>query len=103
MILDIHNTFVQIDVLDKDSKKITMKIRESLVGILLEIDKDKHKDFIIYCRKEKLLCVKMIKASHSMLMTSILCCKKFRKDIEVMWHKVNPCDTCIANKIANSK
>ena len=37
--LDIPNAFVQTDVPDKDGEKIIIKIRGSLVDILLEIDK----------------------------------------------------------------
>ena len=103
IILDILNAFAQANILDKDSEKIIVKIRGLLVDILLEIDKDKHKDFIICYGKEKLLYVKMLKTSHSMLAASILCCKKFRKDIKVMWCIVNSCDVCTASEIANGK
>ena len=54
--LDISNTFMQIDILDKDNKKIIIKARDLLVDILLEIDEDKHDDFIICHSKDKLLC-----------------------------------------------
>ena len=103
MTLDISNTFVQTDILDKDSKKIIMKIRGLLIDILLEIDEDKCKDFIIYPGKDKLLCIKMLKVSHSILVASILCYKKFRKNIEVIEHKVNPYNISIARKIINGK
>ena len=84
IILDILNAFAQASIPDKDSEKIIVKIRGLLVDILLKIDKDKHEDFIICYGKEKLLYVKMLKTSHSMLAASIFCCKKFRKDIKVM-------------------
>ena len=80
-----------------------MKIRDSLVDILLEIDKDKYRDFVIYYSKDKLLCVKMLKVLHGMLIASILCCKKFRKDIKIIVHKVNPCAIHLINKIINGK
>ena len=101
--LDISNTFMQTDVWDKDSEKIIMKIRGSLVGILLEIDKDKHEDFIIYFGKNKLLYAKILKVLHDMLMASILHYKNFRKDINTIGHKANPCNIYIASKIINSK
>jgi hypothetical protein len=103
MILDIPNTFVQADAPDNDSEKIIIKIKDSLVDILLEIDKDKHKDFVIYSRKDKLLYVKILKAIYSILAASILYCKKFRKDIKVIGHKANPYDMCLANIIIRSK
>ena len=103
MTLDIPNAFVQTDVPDKDGEKIIMKIRGSLVDILLEIDEEKYKDFIIYRGKEKLLYVKILKALYSMLMASILYYKKFRRDIEAIGYKVNPYDICVANKMINGK
>ena len=103
IILDISNTFVQTDIIGKNGKKIITKIRGLLADILLEIDKDKHKDFVICQRKEKLLYIKILKTLYSMLATSILCYKKFRKDIEVIEYEVNYYNTHIASKIANSK
>ena len=103
IILDILNAFAQANIPDKDSEKIIIKIRSLLVDILLEIDKDKHEDFIIYYGKEKLLYMKMLKTSHSMLAASILYCKKFRRNIEAIGHTVNPYDMCVANNIANNK
>jgi hypothetical protein len=80
-----------------------MKIRDLLADTLLEIDKDKHKDFVICYRKEKLFYVKMLKALHSVLTTSILYYKKFRENIEAIEHKVNYYNIYMASKIANSK
>ena len=90
MILDIPNTFTQTNILDKNEKKIIMKIRGHLVDILLEIDKKKHRDFIIYYSKEKLLHTKILKALCSILIASILQYKKFRKVIEVIEYDKNP-------------
>ena len=103
MTLDIPNAFVQTEVPDEDGEKIIMKIRGSLVDILLEIDEEKYRDFVIYRGKEKLLYVKMLKALHGMLMASILYHKKFRKDIEAIGYVVNPYDICVANKIIDGK
>ena len=46
----------------------------------------------------KVLHVHMLKALCSMLMKSIVCCYKFREDIEAEGYKVNPHDDCVANK-----
>jgi len=101
MILDISNTFVQTNILDKNSEKIIMKIRGSLADIPLEIDENKHKDFVIYHRKEKLLYIKMLKVLCGILVASISCYKKFRKDIEVIEHEVNLYNIYLASKITN--
>ena len=102
--LYISNAFIQIDILDKNSEKIIMKIRGLLVGISLEIDENKYIDFIICCRKEKFLYAKILKILYSIMpIASILYCKKFRKDIEVIWHEINLYNMHTASKIANSK
>ena len=67
--------------------------------MFLEIDPEKHKDFVIGEGRNKVLHVNMMKALCGMLMVSIFCCNKFRKDIEAEVYKVNPCDVCVANKI----
>ena len=66
------------------------------MGILLEIDPEKHKDFVIGEGRSEVLHARM-------LMASLLCCKKFRENIEVEGYRVNPCDDCVANKMAKCK
>ena len=53
-----------------------MKIRGSLVGMLLEIDLEKNKDFAIGEVRNKVLHAYVIKAQCGILMKSFLHCKK---------------------------
>ena len=104
MTADIPNAFVQTDVA-LDGDKIIMKIRGQLVDMLLEICPgvcDKH---VVYegQQKQKVLCVRMLKALCGMLVSSVLCYKKFRKDIEGVGFEVNPCDMCVANRTIDGK
>ena len=96
------NAFVQTSV-PEDNEKIIMKIRGKLVDILLEIDEEKCKPFVCETEKGKILCVRIKKMLCGMLKSSILCCKKFREDIEKVGYKVNPYDICVANKMVHGK
>ena len=50
--------------------------------MLLEIDPEKRKDFVIGEGQNEVLHVYILTALCSMIMARILCCNKFRKDIE---------------------
>ena len=102
MTIDIPNAFAQTDI-PKDEKSMIMKTRGRMIDMLLKIDHDKHEPFACESEKSKTLCVRMKKALCGMLVSSMLCCKKFRKDIERTGHKVNPCCICVASKIARKK
>ena len=62
MPVGIPNVFVQTK-----EKRIIMKIRGALVGMLLEVDPEKHKDFVSSEVQNKVLCVHMLKALRGML------------------------------------
>ena len=44
------NDFIQtvVDELDKDGDRIIMKIRGAMVNMLLDIDDDDYKDYVVY-------------------------------------------------------
>ena len=68
--MDIPKTFVKIKVQDDD---ITiMKIRGALVNMLLEINPEKCRDFVIGEVQNKVLHVRVLKALHVMLMANVL-------------------------------
>ena len=73
------------------------------MGMLLEIDVEKCKEFVIGEGRNEVLCTRILKASCGMLMASILCHNKIRKDIEAEGCKVNPHDVCVANKATKGK
>ena len=73
------------------------------MGMLLEIDQEKHKDFVISEGRNKVSCAHVLKAFHGVLMASVLCHNKFRKDIEEEGYKVNPHGVCVVNKTTKGK
>jgi hypothetical protein len=102
MTLDVPNAFVQTPI-PKSGDKIIMKIRGSLVDILLEICPGVYDEYVIYEGKQKILYVQMLMALYGMMIASLLYYKKFRKDIEGIGFEVNPYDICVANRKVNGK
>ena len=83
MTLDIPNAFVQTEVPQKKGdEKIIMKIRGSLVDMLLEISPGTYEDYVVYEKGQKVLYVQMLMALYGMMKASLLYYNKFRKDIE---------------------
>jgi hypothetical protein len=89
MMADAPNAFVQTDIA-LSGDKIIMKIRGQLVDVLLEICPGVHDRCVIVEGKQKIMCARMLKALCGMLISSILCYKKFRKDVEEIGFEVNP-------------
>jgi hypothetical protein len=102
MTLDIPNAFVQTSIPQKGDK-IIMKIRGQLADILLEICPGVYDKYVLKEGKQKVLYVRMLKALYGMLISSVLHCKKFRKDIETIGFEVNPYDICVANRMIKGK
>ena len=71
--------------------------------MLLEIDLDKFKDFVIGEGYNKVLCARMLKVTCGMLMDSALYCDKFRNDIEAEGHQINQHGICVVEEIIKGK
>jgi hypothetical protein len=99
MTLDVPNTFVQTPI-PQTGDKIIMKIRGSLVNILIEICPGIYDECVVKEGKQQILYVRMLMALYGMLIASILWYKKFRKDIESIGFEMNPYDICVANRTA---
>jgi hypothetical protein len=107
MTADIPNAFVQTDIpYNKNDEKIVMKMRGPLVDMLVDLDPDTYKDYVIYegHKNTKVLYLQVNKTIYGMLQSSLLFYKKFKKDLESIGFKINPYDpSCIANRIINGK
>jgi hypothetical protein len=105
MTVDIPNAFVQTDIQQKEpSERVIMKIRGTLVDMLVEIDPETYADYVVYdYNKEKILYVQVLKALYGMLESSLLFYKKLCKDLIEIGFEINPYDPCVANKIVKGK
>jgi hypothetical protein len=83
--------------------KIIMKIRGQLVDVLLEICPGACDRHVIVEGKQKIVHARMLKALCGMLVSSVLCHKKFRKDIEEIGFKVDPHDMCVASQMKDGE
>lgn len=104
MTADIPNAFVQTDTEQMpDKERITMKIRGTLVDMLVELNSDLYRPHIVMEGKEMILYVQVLKALYGMLQSSLLFYKKLRADLEAIGFQVNPYDPCVANRIVNGQ
>jgi hypothetical protein len=102
MTANIPNAVVQTDMTNKNNnEKTIIKIRGTLVNMLVDIDPTLYQDFVLYESKNKILYVEMKKALYGMLQSSLLYYKKFRKDLEGIGFVVNPYNPCVANRTIN--
>ena len=102
--VDIPNAFIQTDVENNsDGSRVIMKIRGQLVDMLVDIDPELYRPYVIQEGKTKVLYVHVLKAIYGMLKSAFLFYKKLRKDLEGIGFKVNPYDPCVANRMVNGK
>lgn len=78
-----------------------MKIRGTLVDILVEMNPEKYSKYVTSENGRRVIYVMMLKALYGMLESSLLYYKKFTKDIETIGFAVNPYDPCIANRMVD--
>ena len=91
MTADIPNAFVQTDI-DQSGEKIIMRIRGEV-----EVSPEIYSNYVVKEKGQSVLYVQMLKALYGMMVSSLLYCKKFQKDIESIGFEVNPYDMCVAN------
>jgi len=85
--VDIPNAFVQTDneKLKSHHEIDIMKAKGSLADMLVEIDPDTHRPHLTKNDKKNgatALHSKILKALHGMIVSSLLFCRKLRKDLE---------------------
>jgi hypothetical protein len=102
MTADIPNAFVQTD-LDNGEEKMVMKIRGPLVDMLIDLDGETYKPYIVSENTTKVIYVELKKALYGTLQAALLFYKKLKHDLETIGFKVNPYDPCIANRMVDGK
>jgi len=104
MTCDIPNAFVQTEIKNQEiGERIIMKIRGTLLEILIEIYPEKYSEYIVEEDGRRTLYVVMLKALYGMMMSSLLYYLKFREDLEGIGFLVNPYDPCVANRIVKDR
>ena len=99
-IIDIPNAFVQTE---NSGEIVFMKIRGELAKILVELSPETYERFLCYENGKPILHVKVLRALYGMIQSSLLCYKKFVRDIKAEGFELNPYDPCVANKMVEGK
>ena len=86
-----------------DNEKVIMKIRGALVEMLISLDPELYKPFVIDENGKMVIYVELLKALYGTLQAALLFYKKLKKDLESIGFKINPYDPCVANRIINDK
>jgi hypothetical protein len=82
MKVDIPIAFIQTDLDTNNKEKVIMKIRGSLVDILVSVDPTTYKEYVTQKGNQKVLYVQLLKAVYGTLQAALLFYKKLKKDLE---------------------
>lgn len=83
MTADVPNAFIQTPLVIEDGEdRVIMKITGALVNILIKINPDLYKGYVVCERGEEVIYVNVLKAIYGMLIAALLFYKKFRSDLE---------------------
>ena len=100
---DVPNAFAQTDMETADGERVVMKIKCGLVDILVELDPETYRDYVVYEGKTKVFYVQALKELYGMLQSSLLFYKKLRGNLVSIGFVVNPYDPCVANQMVDGK
>jgi len=97
-IVDIPNAFVQT-VVEDEKDRAFIRIRGPLVNILVSIAPDVFGWYVMVGKKgKKQLLVQCLTALYGTMVALLLYYKKFVKSLKSKGFKLNPYDSCVANK-----
>jgi len=105
MTADVPNAFIQAPMpeLKEGEERVIMKITGVLVDMLVKLQPEIYKDYVVLENGKKVVYVQVLRAIYGMLQAALLWYKKFREDLEKEGFKFNPYDPCVANRMVNKK
>ena len=93
--IDAPNTFFQTEII--------MKYTGALVDMLLKMDPDMFKGYVVYENGRKSVYLVILRAIRGMLVASLLWYHKFNKDLKSIVFVFNIYDPCVENSTVNEK
>ena len=97
VVLDV---FMQADI----DELVHVRFTGEMVNMLLHINHDKYKDYVVTEREDKVLYMELLKALYGTLHTARLFWEKLSKQLIDMWgFTPNKYDDCVVNKIINGQ
>ena len=97
-VLDVPGAFMQADI----NELVHVRFTGEMVNMLLQIDKEMYKDYIVMEKGEQVMYMELLKALYGTLHAARLFWEKLSKQLIDVWGFVpNKYDDCIVNKIIN--
>ena len=78
-----------------------MKVTGSLVHLIVELDPDLYKKFVVYEKGRPVIYLEVTKAVYGMLLASLLWFKKWKADLEGIGFIFNNYDPCVCNRMVD--
>ena len=99
-VLDVPGAFMQADI----DELVHVRFTGEMVNMLLHIDHDKYKDYVVTERQDKVLYMELLKALYGTLRAARLFWEKLSKQLVEAWgFTPNKYDDCVVNKTVNGK
>ena len=99
-VLDVPGAFMQADI----DELVHVKFTGEMVNMLLHIDHDKYKDYVVTEREDKVLYMELLKALYGTLRAARLFWEKLSKQLVEVWgFTPNKYDDCVVNKTINGQ
>ena len=97
--VDVPGAFMQADMEDT----VHMKLEGTMAELLMKIDPDKYQKFARVINGKTVLYVLLKKALYGTLKAALLFWKRLSSQLQAWGFKLNPYDSCVANKEINGK
>ena len=80
-----------------------MKITGVLADVLLKMDAEIFKGYVLYEKVKKFIYVVLLRTIYGRLFASLLWYQKFKKDLKSVGFVLNNYDPCVSNMIVDEK
>ena len=100
VVLDVPGAFMQAEI----DELVHVRFTGAMVTLLLEIDHEMYKDYVIVEEGEQVMYMELLKALYGTLRAARLFCQKLSKQLIDEWgFTPNKYDDCMVNKMFNSQ
>ena len=100
VVLDVPGAFMQADI----DELVHVRFTGAMVNLLLEIDYDMYKDYVVVEKGERVMYMELLKALYGTLRAARLFWQKLSKQLIDEWgFTPNKYDDCVVNKMINGQ
>ena len=94
--VDVPGAFMQADM---DEEIVHVRLTGEMVRILVELDADRYKPYVVYEQKEPVIYTRLLKALYGTLRAARLFYDLLVSKLQEWGFVLNPYDKCVANKM----